>query len=133
MQEKRAFKRSRFISEVTCETKDKTVFTGRSLNISSKGIRIIVPEKLPIGEVLELELILNRRLSPLKIQSRVMWCRSYEVKTESDRQKSAMECGIQFLNLDNHARQKIFAYITRHETTKALRRAETRTSDDIVF
>ncbi|MFH1768166.1 MAG: PilZ domain-containing protein [Candidatus Omnitrophota bacterium] len=81
---------------------------GCTKNISIGGICLIVYEKVEIGSVLFLEFILPDTNDSIKATGNVAWTEEFSISTDA---MPRYDVGIEFINIDKDARDKISRYI----------------------
>ncbi|MBM3254330.1 MAG: PilZ domain-containing protein [Candidatus Omnitrophica bacterium] len=133
MKEKRTHIRCKHPFEIKCLTEDKNVFIAKCLDLSSGGIRIISSKTPKANEILELEIPLEKGFPPLKTKGKVVWQKSYIDKFDPQKEKDKKESGIQFLEIDDVSRRRIFSFIAKIEKTKLTVTRKIHTMTDMPF
>jgi len=103
-EERRKFPRVRISVEVEAKHSDWPLIKAKSSDISVGGIRLFLPNKLPKGKVMELEVSLP--FPPVVTHGKVVWIK--EVKTKEGK---FFQTGIEFTELKPTDKAKIEAFI----------------------
>ncbi|MCM8819248.1 MAG: PilZ domain-containing protein [Candidatus Omnitrophica bacterium] len=103
--EKRRFVRANYPCRIVIYTpKEHTIFT-HTENVGAGGIRVIIEEKLNIGEIVGLELYLFEEKEPIPCKGRVVWV----VEKESRYRKNLFffDTGFEFSQISDVDRETI--------------------------
>ncbi|MFA5271561.1 MAG: PilZ domain-containing protein [Candidatus Omnitrophota bacterium] len=79
-------------------------------NISAAGICIVADEDLQLGTVLSLSVYLPDNDAPIYTKGRVVWKSEFKIGYGS---KSSYDIGVEFLEIDEEDKQKIFQYVSK--------------------
>ncbi len=82
----------------------------QSKNISAGGIRLAVPEKVNIGDLLRLKLSLPGEASAITVRGKVIWVEEFSVSSVLD--DKAYDCGIEFVDISAEDQEHISRYVT---------------------
>jgi len=108
--EKRKFPRLRIDTNVEYSIvgKESLQNVNSTKNISAGGICIIVYENIEIAAVLSLKIYLPANNIPIHTKGRVAWKSEFKIGSDS---KSCYDVGIEFLDINEDDRRKIFQYV----------------------
>ena len=82
----------------------------RALN--TEGIQLLVPDRIPLKEQVELDIHLPNQQSPIKVSGEVAWTEHL-----GDVYEGFWRIGVRFIGLDESARQAIAALIMQELST----------------
>ena len=108
--EKRAYPRFNYVIEVSMHTAHE-FFTGLTNDISEGGLFVNTYEILPIGEKLEVEIVLPGMKEPTTLLTEVVWIRP-PVEMNDD---IKVGMGLKLINPNTELQKAIRRYIKRHE------------------
>lgn len=112
LKERRKFRRFKKQLEVDCSVPEKTgnIYHSFSKDISGEGICLQVPEMMPEGSQLDLEIKIPDH-SPIAVKGEIIWV------TEADRDPSASErifnAGIRFLRLSKKDKDLLSEFLEK--------------------
>ena len=89
--------------------------TGKTDNLSTGGIRLIVYEKLNKGTILSLEFEIPEISSTVRASGKVVWT-SGEFSDRDENGKRIFQAGIQFLQISEKNKNTLIQYIDRVKT-----------------
>ncbi len=81
----------------------------QSKYISVGGIRLTVPEKVDVDDLLRLTLSLASEDSPITVIGKVIWVEVFSVDINSD--YKAYDCGIEFVDISPQDQEHISRYL----------------------
>ena len=112
--EKRQFVRLNALTDVTyakvSSPKDEGVSLAR--NISMGGICLIVYEKLNVGDVLALNVILPDDAKPIPTRGRVAWIKEFTIGDPAKGKR--YDVGVEFLDISVEDKSRISQYVFGH-------------------
>ncbi len=101
--------------------------------MSSGGVRIISDKNINTGDTLDIELNFDSRFLPLKVKGKDVWQRPFIDRGSIQNGQDKIESGIQFLDIDNHSRSRIYNFITNVEREKLEKMRELHAEIDMPF
>lgn len=84
--------------------------SAKSMNLSTKGIRLLLDERLKKGTPLYLEIKLPGEGDIVKAQGEVVWC-AESLEDEKDSEKRLFNTGIKFYKFPTSAEKSLFNFI----------------------
>lgn len=133
MKEKRKFRRLRHSFDIRYRREDNTIFTAKCVDMSSGGVRIISDKNINAGDTLDMELSFDSRFLPLKVKGKDMWQRPFIDRGSIQNGQDKIESGIQFLDIDNNSRNRIYNFITNIERERLAKIKAFHTEVDMPF
>lgn len=133
MREQRKYRRLRYSFYIKCQNGDKVIFTARCVDMSSGGIRIISDKTINPGDTLDMELDFDSRFSPLNVKGRYVWQRSFAGRNFIQKGENKIEAGIQFLDIDNSSKNRIYNFITKVERERLAKIRALHAEVDMAF
>jgi len=120
--ERRRFARKQVELVITCYLPrsgagDKHEFKCNAQDISPKGIKLIVPKKIRVGD--ELILLLDKPLAikPVLVKGRIQWLKKLD---RFDNKKDQMQIGVEFIHVTSYVTKKLDLLIDEVEATNRL-------------
>ena len=102
--DRRAFPRANYPCKIVLSAgSGKKVFYLHTENISAGGIRVILAEKLEIGQVVDIELFAE--IIPIKCQGKVIW--SVDIKPINGDKTLLFDVGIEFVDIAEDDQQRL--------------------------
>ena len=113
--EKRQFVRLNVLTDVTYAKVASPQDEGLSIskNISMGGICLIVYEKLNVGDVVLLNIVLPDNLASIPSHGRVVWIREFIIGDPVKGKR--YDSGIEFLDISEENRNRINKYVFRRQ------------------
>ncbi len=97
VREKRKFPRADMICKISTVYAERTlVFEAHTENVGEGGIRVILPQRLNVPTVVELDLFLSEKEAPLRCKGEVVWAN--EIKPEGVKPR-LYDTGIKFTEI----------------------------------
>ena len=82
----------------------------KSVDISTKGIRLLLDEKLEKGMPIKMEIKLPSQTDIIKVQGDIVWTEE-SPEDEKDSEKRMFNTGIKFTNLHSAEEKKLFDFL----------------------
>ena len=113
LEERRQFPRFNFSVEVRWEkiagdAEKKPQNKSDSKNLSVGGIRLILNDKVAVGDILELDVRMSETKT-IRCKGRVVWLDTFQITGGQDR--SGYEGGIQFLDMTEEVQREISRFL----------------------
>jgi c-di-GMP-binding flagellar brake protein YcgR len=83
-------------------------FSDKTKNISAGGLCLVVYEKLDIGEILEIEMVLPSK-ETIRAEGKVVWISEYEI--EGEEEETIYDIGVQFVKISDKEREEISKFV----------------------
>ncbi len=103
--EKRRFVRANFPCKIIIFTPPEHTILTHTENIGAGGIRVIIEEKIGVGEIVGLEIYLNETKNPISCKGRIVWV----MEKQSLYRKNLLffDTGIEFYEIKKENRETI--------------------------
>ena len=103
-QDRRRFPRANYPCKIVLSAADKKKdFYLHTENISAVGIRVILSEKLSVGQVVDIELFAE--VTPIKCRGKVIW--GQDIKPINGNKTLLFDVGIEFIGISEYDQKKL--------------------------
>ncbi len=133
MREHRKYRRFRYSFNIRCQDENGAAFIVKCVDMSSGGIRIISDKGINTGDTLDIELNFDSRFLPLRVKGKDVWQRPFIERGSVQNERDKIESGIQFLDIDNPSRSRIYNFIAKVEREKLAKIKALHTEVDMPF
>lgn len=101
--------------------------------MSSGGVRIVSDRGINMDNTLDMELDFDSRFLPLNVKGRYVWQRPFMGGISVKKEQDKIETGIQFLDINNSSRNRIYNFITNFERERLVKTRELHAEIDMPF
>lgn len=95
--------------EFKLKSKDEKFSPGKVLNISAVGLLVFAKDTYPLGEILQIKLLLLPKPGLLQLDAKVVWLVDKEVQPQI-----YPGMGLEFYNFDSQTQKKIIEFVERN-------------------